>query len=343
MRRSYLLLLLGIPLLAFLKGCSPPPDFWQEAKPNQKRVLVSFPPLYAITHAVAGDDAYVLSMLTGKGPHDYDGAATDLFMLNKADLLIYNGLTLDDVFVDRMLKSHRNKSLAVLNVGAVLEKEDRERDEKNEKLKDKLPDILLPTGGEEHVHKDGEQHQHGAHDPHVWLGPDQAILMTETIAAKLGEIDPDHRKNYDKRAAKFIEELKKLKDDGRDLLKDKKHKNIITMHEAFQYFAQGFGVKIVGTIQLKPGMDPDAAKMKELIELCKKHDVKVIAVEPQYSRASAESLQRSLKAKGLEVAIVELDPLETSPVPAGKKHNPDPGYYLQKMRENVAALAKALP
>src|ERR1035438_4671618 len=100
MRRTYLLSLLGIPLL-FLTCCSPPPDFWEEAKPKHKRVLVSFPPLYAITHAVAGDDAYVLSMLTGKGPHDYESAATDLFMLNKADLLIYNGLTLDDNFVKR--------------------------------------------------------------------------------------------------------------------------------------------------------------------------------------------------------------------------------------------------
>src|SRR5471030_2480111 len=101
MRRTYLLVLLGIPFI-FLSTCSPPPNDWEEAKPSQKRVLVSFPPLYAITHAVAGDDAYVLSMLTGKGPHDYDGAATDLFMLNSADLLIYNGLTLDDGFIRKM-------------------------------------------------------------------------------------------------------------------------------------------------------------------------------------------------------------------------------------------------
>ena len=343
MRRPYLLLLLGIPFFAPLKGCSQAPDFWEEAKPNQKRVLVSFPPLYAITHAIAGDDAYVLSMLTGKGPHDYDGSATDVLMLNKADLLIYNGLTLDDVFVDRMLKAHRNKSLAVLNVGDVLEKKDHERDEINEKLKDKLPDLLLHSGGEEHAHEGGEKHQHGTHDPHVWLGPEQTMVMTEIIAAKLGEIDPAHRKDYEKRADKFIEELQKLEADGKDAFKNKKHKNIITMHEAFQYFAEGFGVKIVGTIQVKPGTDPDPAKMKELIELCKKNDVKVIAIEPQYSPAPAESLQRSLKAKGLEVAIVELDPLETVDRSNGKSAIPISDYYLKKMRENIAALAKALP
>lgn len=337
MRRAYLLMLLGIPLLALVEGCSPPPNFWEEAKPTQKRILVSFPPLYAITHAIAGEDAYVLSMLTGTGPHDYDGAAADLFMLNKADLLIYNGLTLDDTFAKRMLQSHRNKSLVELNVGAALEKEDQERKKK------KLPELLLHGDGAEHVHADGTRHKHGEFDPHVWLGPDQAIAMTEIIAGKLGEIDPDHKKGYDKRAAKFIVELNKLKADGQKMLKDKKNRNIVTMHEAFNYFAQGFDVKIVGSIQVRPGTDPDQVKMKELIELCLKHEVKVIAVEPQYARGPAEALQRSLKAKGLDAEIVELDPLETAKIPEGKKHNPDPGYYLAKMRANIATLAKALP
>jgi ABC-type Zn uptake system ZnuABC Zn-binding protein ZnuA len=343
MRRAYLLLLLGVPLLFLFASCSPPPNFWEEAKPKQKRVLVSFPPLYAITSAVAGDDAYVLSMLTGKGPHDYDGGPTDLFMLNKADLLIYNGLTLDDTFVKRMRDSHRNSKLAVLNVGEALEEEDHERAEKNKKAKVKLPALLLSGDGEEHVHADGEVHRHGEFDPHVWLGPDQAIAMTEIIAAKLGDIDPEHKKGYEKRAAAFIEELKKLKADGKAALRDKKNKNIVTMHESLRYFAQGFDVKIVGSIQLQPGMDPDAVKMKDLIELCIKDGVRVIAVEPQYKRAPAETLQRSLKEKNHDVEIVEIDPLETVEVPAGKKHNPDPGYYLKKMRENFEKLAKALP
>ncbi len=137
MRRTYVILSLAVPLMALATGCTPAPDPFAEAKPNQKRVLVTFPPLYAITHAVAGDDAYVLSLLTGTGPHDYDGAPTDMFMVNKADLLIYNGLTLDDTFVKRMLQTHRNKSLAVLNVGEALDEESDEREKK------KLPPLLL--------------------------------------------------------------------------------------------------------------------------------------------------------------------------------------------------------
>src|SRR5262245_4601994 len=100
MRQSYLHTLLGfssslvvLVLLLSLSSCTSMPDTWREAKPGQKKVLVTFAPLYSITHAVGGDDAYVLCMLTTNGPHSYQGAPTDLIMVNKADLFLYNGLT----------------------------------------------------------------------------------------------------------------------------------------------------------------------------------------------------------------------------------------------------------
>lgn len=332
MRRPYLLTLILLPIFSVvLVGCSTPPNFWEEAKPKQKRILVSFPPFYAITHAIAGDDAYVLSMLSTKGPHGYDYSPNDLFKVNKADLFIYNGLTLDDTFVDKLLHNHRNPSLVRLNVGAILEK--------------KHHDLML-HGEHDHGHMEGkheghEGHKHGEHDPHVWLGPKQARAMTKIIAEKLGEIDPAHAKGYDERAAKFIEELNELEKYGKAKFKGK-HVHMVTMHEAFGYFADAFDLEIVGTIQKIPGTDPDPATRAELVRVCRKHKVSVIAVEPQYSPAQAQSLRDTLKkSDNLDVAIVTLDPLETADM-TGRKHNPDPEYYLKKMRENIDALAKVL-
>src|SRR6266540_5055606 len=108
LRHLHLLLLFWVMLS--LVGCTAAPNYWDEAKPGQKKILVSFPPLYSITHAVAGENGYVLALLTTQGPHDYEGTQTDLFKVNKADLYIYNGLTLDDVFTEKMLKNHKNKN-----------------------------------------------------------------------------------------------------------------------------------------------------------------------------------------------------------------------------------------
>ena len=233
MRRPYLLCPLLFSIALGSSGCTPAPDFWVEAKPSQNKILVSFPPLYCITHAVAGDDAYVLCLLTSQGPHDYDGGPTDPLKVADADLVISNGLGLDDAFVDKMLRAART-SPKTLNVGAVMEK-----------------NILHEDKG--HLHDDGKIHIHGQHDPHIWLGPEQAIAMTRIIAGKLADIDPAHKEGYAEREEKFIEELKKLEEHGKTAFKDKTHKNIVTMHESFGYFVKPFGLTVVRPIQAKPG------------------------------------------------------------------------------------------
>jgi ABC-type Zn uptake system ZnuABC Zn-binding protein ZnuA len=77
------------------------------------------------------------------------------------------------------------------------------------------------------------------------------------------------------------------------------------------------------------------------MKVCKDQNVSVIAVEPQYpSNTSAKTLLEEIKRKGLEHARhVIVDPLET----AGPEELQDPGFYEQKMRQNLKNLAEALP
>jgi ABC-type Zn uptake system ZnuABC Zn-binding protein ZnuA len=254
----------------------------------------------------------------------------DLLKVNKADLLIYNGLTLDEVFVDKMIRNRKNKDLARLNVGDVLDK--------------KYPDLIERGPKIKHKHADGTWHEHGAEDPHFWLGPKRMKTVTEIIAAKLGEIDSANSAKYSERAAQFAKKLDDLQAHGDAAFKDKTNRKFITQHESLKYFAKDFGLTNVDAIQIQPGMDADAKKIADLIDICKKQDVRVIAVEPQYSAAQAETIRDALKKKNVDVTIVTIDPLETAPV-SGKhgKYNPDPDYYFTKMRENIDSLAKALP
>jgi len=80
----------------------------------------------------------------------------------------------------------------------------------------------------------------------------------------------------------------------------------------------------------------------ELVKICKDQGVSVIAVEPQYSKGPGEALKNQLGKKGIKVELVEIDPLETAPIPE-HKDDPDPAYYLQRMYQNIDNLAKALP
>jgi ABC-type Zn uptake system ZnuABC Zn-binding protein ZnuA len=315
---------LGLASLLLLgQGCSSPPDDWSGAKGNQKKVLASFAPLYSLAHAIAGDDAHVLCVLTTTGPHDYQASPTDAVKFKRADLALCIGLGFDERFMNRLKDSAYNKNLEVFEIGEVLDHHQ----------------LLHMEHGAGH---EGHNHKHGEHDPHIWLGPRQAIALVKHIAAKLGQIDPAHKKSYDERAVKLAAELNQLHQDGMKAFEGKKNKRLVTMHESLNYFAKAFELEIVGSIQFRPGEEVSAPRLAELVKLCQEKNVGVIAIEPQYSKSAAETLQKELQRKGLSVQLVEIDPLETAPRVDGSL-NPDPAFYLRNLRQNVERLAKAMP
>lgn len=302
-------------------GCGKASDPWAKVQGGPPYVLASFAPLYCFAKNVAGDDAGVLCLLTNTGPHDYQLTPFDTLKVRKANLFLVNGLSMDD-FVLKMAGD--NKTVEIFKVG------------------DALPHELLEHGAAcEHKHKDkdGKECKHDCeHDPHVWLGLEQAIAMVEKIRDKLQALDPAHKDGYGQRATAYIGELKKLQEYGKEAFKDKKNRNIITTHDSLRYFAREFELEIEDSIQPRPGIEADAVKLAKLAQVCKEKKVAAIVVEPQYRKGPAVTLQNNLRNQGVMVEIAEVDPLETIPA------NPqaDPAFYVQQMRRNIDNLAKAL-
>jgi ABC-type Zn uptake system ZnuABC Zn-binding protein ZnuA len=313
----------GFGLLGGFLGCGAPPNPWKDVPGGPTKVVASFPPLYCFTRNVAGPDAAVLCLLVTTGPHEFRPEKLDALKLSRADLFLVNGLGLDN-WVPSLVGEAHNNQLQVVKVGEAAIPKGR----------------LLPGGkddedepGEEHGH--GHEH-HGAYDPHVWLGIPEAIAMVGGIREVLKKQDPAHAAGFDKRAAEYVARLKELHEYGKKAFAGKKNKKFVATHDSLRYFARSFGLDVVDSIQRQPGVQADVATLAKLTELCRKENVRVITVEPQYSRATAETLGRQLKAHGLDVRIVEVDPIETADPPLA------PDYYLRKMRDNIDALARNL-
>jgi ABC-type Zn uptake system ZnuABC Zn-binding protein ZnuA len=304
--------------VVFLPGCRKAEDPWAKVKGGPPRVLVSFAPLYCFAKAVAGPEVAVLSLATTTGPHDHSDTADDALAAQKADLFLVNGLGLDN-FVTKVANTANNPKKDLV-----------------QKLGEALPAsrlIRIAEDEDAHDHK----HAHGEYDPHVWLGVEEAELMVNRIAELLAQRDPARKDGYKERAGAYTKELRKLLDDGKAALKDKKNRKFVTNHHSFRYFARSFGLEVLESIQMQPGVEADGKQMAKLVALCKKHNVRVIGVEPQYSPAAAKVLQDSLRKDIPDLAIVDLDPMETA--------NPDqltPEYYLGRMKQNVENLAKHL-
>jgi ABC-type Zn uptake system ZnuABC Zn-binding protein ZnuA len=303
-----------------LAGCSVGGDPWQD-RPGPK-VLAFFPPLYSLAAQVAGDDAQVQSLLTSKGPHDYEPRPADAQRLRRADLFVVNGLGLDEVLAKRLATSANNPKLKLVEVG------------------ESVPEDKLFEAGAcscKHDHEGADhKHEHGAHDPHVWLGIPEAVHMATAIRDALSEVDPSHADGYAKRTAALTERLHKLQADGRKALAGKDAR-MLTHHDALRYFARSFGAEVVDAIEM-PGREPSGQRLAELVKLCTEKKVRLIAVEPQYpSHTGAQTILKELKRNKIDAAFVEIDTLETAD-PAELT----PDFYERKMRSNLDNLAGAV-
>jgi ABC-type Zn uptake system ZnuABC Zn-binding protein ZnuA len=94
----------------------------------------------------------------------------------------------------------------------------------------------------------------------------------------------------------------------------------------------------VDSIQVQAGVEADGRQMAKLIAACQKDGVRVIGVEPQYSRGGAETLRKELQGRNVDIKIVTLDPIETA-----SDDELRPGLYVERMRANLKTLADALP
>lgn len=313
--------LLAAGLIFSFAGCMSGPDGWKP-QPGPK-VLAFFPPIYSLAATVAGDDAQVISLLSTKGPHDYEAKPSDAKKLHRADLFLTIGLGLDDKVTKKLAETCGNPKLRVVALG--------------EKLpKDMLREGTCTCG---HEHAPGEHdHDHG-YDPHVWMGLPEAIAMVETIRAEMTALDPAHADGYKQRAAALTERLTKLQADGKAQLAAKTEKaRLLTHHDSQHYLARSIGAEIIDAIEL-PGREPSGKRLNQLVETCKAKNVRLIAVEPQYSsNTGADALLRELKRQGIEdPQFVPLDPMETADAA-----DLTPDFYERHIRANIDNLVKVL-
>src|SRR5262245_28723721 len=238
-------LVVAVGVAAF-SGCHGGADAWAE-RPGPK-ALAFFPPIYSLAASVAGDDAQVISLLSKKGPHDYEPRTSDARKLKRADLFLTIGLGLDDNVSKKLAATCGNPKLKVVELG------------------ERLPKEMLREGtctcGHEHEKTAEHDHDHGF-DPHVWMGIPEAIVMVDAIRAELSQLDPSHGAGYQKRAEDLKARLTALQTEGKALLETKKEKaRLLTHHDSLHYFARCFGAEIVDAIEL-PGREPSGKRLNQ--------------------------------------------------------------------------------
>jgi ABC-type Zn uptake system ZnuABC Zn-binding protein ZnuA len=287
------------------------------------KVAVSFPALYSLAANVVGDTGTVKSVKSTQGAHGGEVTDGERRVIASADVLFINGLGLDDEFERKLREGSANPTITVVKLGDTLNKKKHS---------------LMIHSDEPCV--DGDHaHDHGGHDPHVWMGVEQVKRYVDYIADALGEKYPHHKDTFFSNAKGYKEKLDALKQEGEAALAGTKPeaRKLVTAHGSMAYFADTFDMTVVDTIQKTVGSEPTKKQMDELVAKCKKEGVRVIAAEPQFSKlGGVKTLAEELKRAGVTATVIELDNLETATAEELKAD-----WYEVKMRANIAALKDA--
>ena len=141
-------------------------------------------------------------------------------------------------------------------------------------------------------HGDEEEHGHGAFDPHFWMDVDFTIQAVEAIRDELTRLDPDGADHYRERAEAYIAELREVDAEIRELLAGlpEERRYLVTFHDAYGYFADRYGLTILGFLVEGPDEEPSASAITELVESITELGIPFIFTEPQFSARVIEQI-----------------------------------------------------
>lgn len=321
MKKILTLLLSAALLLSLLAGCGNNQQTPSSSASGSGalKVSASFYVMYDFASKIGGDKIELTNIIpSGTEPHDWEPSASDIVGLETADVFIYNGAGMEH-WVDDVLASLQNEDLLAVEASkgvALLEGHHDHEDAEDE--------------GEE---ADDHASEETSYDPHVWLAPENAKIQLKNICDAFSQADPDNQSYYQANYDKYAAEFDKLNQEFEETLSSLPNKEIVVSHEAFGYLCHAYGLTQVGVEGLAADSEPDPAKMAEIIDFVKEHNVKTIFFE---ELASSKVAQTVADATGASVAV--LNPLEG--LSDEQRQNGDD--YLSVMRENLAALKAAL-
>jgi ABC-type Zn uptake system ZnuABC Zn-binding protein ZnuA len=217
-----------------------------------------------LVRQVGGSHVNVTSLVPPGGEvHTFDPTPSDIARVADADLVVMNGLGLDDWVGDLVRDSGTEAPIVVLG--------------------EDLAGVDYLTG---------DEHEGEAINPHLWLDVANGIRYVQRIGDQLSAVDPAHADAFEAGTAAYVSRLEDLDAWVREQVASvpEADRRIVSFHEAFPYFAKAYGLEIVGTVIDAPGQDPSAGQIADLIDAIRTSGAKAVFSEAQFNPQLAETI-----------------------------------------------------
>lgn len=258
-----------------------------EAKLN---VVATTTDLGALAEAVGGDEVSVESIAKGtQDPHFIEPKPSYMLKVSKADLLILNGLSLEEGWLPNLVQGGRNPKVKAGAKGYL-------------DLGNEAEPLDVPQGAVSRAA--GDVHPFG--NPHYVLDPVRMGRLAMVVAGRLGELDPAHAAKFDGNAKAFQKNLDDKTKSWLERIKKSGVTQVIAYHNDLRYFLERFGLRAADFLEPKPGIPPTAQHLLEVSGLIKREKIPLVLVENFFDTKIADRLAAdvpSVKVRVVGIAV----------------------------------------
>ena len=267
--------------------------------------------LRSLTEAVGGEHVAAVSLVPpNMDAEEYQPKPQDVLRLKNARMLVRVGLDYD-LWADRLLMQAGNPEIGRGGAGYV-----------DASFAITVLELRGMSVGP------GDGHAHGSGNPHYWLDPKNAEIITGTILEALARIDPAHAASYEANRAAFLARLQSKLAEWEMKLSSLKGTPIVAYHNSWPYFARRFRLDFVGFIEMKPGVPASPSHLAKVVWTMRAWSVRIVVREPHEAKRDVDFVAEKVSARVVTLA-------------ASVGALPQANDYIALFDANVAALMAA--
>ena len=234
-------------------------------------VATTVAPITSIAAIIGGDRINIEGIVPeGTNSHTFEPEPQVAELLSTADIVLVNGLQLEEP-TKELAESNMKDDATLVEVG----------------------DEVLPP--EDYIFDFSFPEEDGKPNPHLWTDPTYAIEYAEVISDTFSERDPDNADYYAKNLKAFTAKASALAEAIRTDQRSVPDGDLklLTYHDAYAYFAQDFGWRVIGAVQPKNFEDPTPQEVAEIIDQVEAEDVPTIFGSEVFPSAVLEEIGRA--------------------------------------------------
>jgi zinc/manganese transport system substrate-binding protein len=250
-------------------------------------VVATLTDLADFARAVGGDHVDVFSLATGvEDTHGVPMKPSFVPRLNRADLLLLIGFGCEHAFLPALIEASKNPRIEYGRPGYV-------------DCSVGIQPVEVPLSTD---HSQGDVHPYG--NPHYMLDPVLAKTAITNICNALVANSPQYRADFERNRDAYVAKLNAKIAEWEREAKPIQGMQFVSYHEHWPYFAERFGLRYIGTIELKPGIDPTPRHIEDLVQEMKAQHVPVVVREPQFPEKVPALIARQTGATLVKLPIM---------------------------------------